>query len=562
MKTKLFACIVSIILCISLLPNSSLADNAVGAFDIDGIIASYGAMDVQSFLDTTVTAGAGESTDFLAIALHTRYKDLDFTAYVDALNAYVADAIPSNPVSRERIALAMLVCGAREAEDPFIVETADTCIGALGIMSDVFGLHLLVNGAPSTSHTMKEVTHSLLDKQHADGSFSVGGNYGDVDTTAMTVTALAAYRTMLSDTPSDGVSEAEVSDAIDAAINWIADKKNADGQFSSYGTVNAESGAQVLIALAACGIYPATDTRFADVPDGLFAFQTADGGFSHTLDGEKNSMATIQAFCAMVALWRVQNGSYCLDNVNMPEYVSVTETAETGVSASDTAATESQSAVRPSTQPSAITSTPQTKSTPSVSQIVRIVCSIGSVIGCGIFLLLQRIRGRKRLGCYLFPVGCTVVLLIGIWCIRIASVSQYYTGVYDVADPVGSVTMTIRCDRVAGKADYIPSDGILLPLEEVPIVSGDTVYDVLLRVAQAHKISIDARGSDSYAYIAGIGYLYELSFGDLSGWVYRINGTSPSVGCGSYSVLDGDTIEWLYTCDLGMDLAVYDGGVH
>ena len=55
-------------------------------------------------------------------------------------------------------------------------------------------------------------------------------------------------------------------------------------------------------------------------------------------------------------------------------------------------------------------------------------------------------------------------------------------------------------------------------------------------------------------YISGINYLYEFDFGDLSGWVYHVNGVSPSVGCGEYKLSDGDRIEWLYTCNLGNDL--------
>lgn len=567
MKTKRFTYLFTILLCIAILPHSVLADNAVGAFDIGGIVASYGASDVQSFLDTTVTEGAGESTDFFAIALRARYSGLNFTTYANALQAYSTATTPINPVSRERIALAMLACGACDAEDPFVVDTADTCIGALGIMSEVFGLHLLTNGVPSNTHTVEETARALLTKQHADGSFSVTGNSGDVDTTAMTVTALAACRTMLSDTNADGLSAAEVSDAIEAAIDWLAAKKTADGQFASYGAVNAESGAQVLIALAACGMDPTADARFADVVDGLLAFQTVDGGFSHLLDGEKNDMATVQVFCAMVALWRIQNGYgplYRIDDAALPEYVPI-EAAEAVESATDTPETDTavtMPAADPSTQPAESVSLPETGSAPSAACIVRLVCSGGIVILCTFLLILQKKRGRKHIGNYLLPVGCAVVLLIGVWCIRITSVSQYYRNDYNVANPVGSVTITIRCDLVAGEADYIPADGILLAPEELPISYGDTVYDVLLRAAQVHKLSIDARGSDSYTYVAGIGYLYELAFGDLSGWVYRVNGTSPTVGCGAYTVEDGDTIEWLYTCDLGTDLAIYDGGVH
>ena len=55
-------------------------------------------------------------------------------------------------------------------------------------------------------------------------------------------------------------------------------------------------------------------------------------------------------------------------------------------------------------------------------------------------------------------------------------------------------------------------------------------------------------------YIAGINYIYEFDFGDLSGWVYHVNGITPSRNCGEYVLSDGDRIEWLYTCEIGHDL--------
>ena len=56
------------------------------------------------------------------------------------------------------------------------------------------------------------------------------------------------------------------------------------------------------------------------------------------------------------------------------------------------------------------------------------------------------------------------------------------------------------------------------------------------------------------AYIRGIAYIYELEYGDLSGWIYRVNGESPSVGCGSYILSDGDRIVWHYSLEQGEDI--------
>ena len=63
-----------------------------------------------------------------------------------------------------------------------------------------------------------------------------------------------------------------------------------------------------------------------------------------------------------------------------------------------------------------------------------------------------------------------------------------------------------------------------------------------------------AGANASQAYVKGINYLYELAYGDLSGWIYLVNGERASVGCGTYVVQDGDEIIWAYTTELGEDL--------
>ena len=117
--------------------------------------------------------------------------------------------------------------------------------------------------------------------------------------------------------------------------------------------------------------------------------------------------------------------------------------------------------------------------------------------------------------------------------------------------------MEIRCDTVLGKTDkdYIPEDGTILPETSFEIEEGETVYDVLTEAAQTYGLQLDNKGSlTNMVYVSGINYLYELEFGELSGWVYHVNVISPSRGCAEYVLSDGDRIEWLYTCELGRDL--------
>jgi hypothetical protein len=90
------------------------------------------------------------------------------------------------------------------------------------------------------------------------------------------------------------------------------------------------------------------------------------------------------------------------------------------------------------------------------------------------------------------------------------------------------------------------------------IEDGETVFDILSQVASAQGLRVQNTGvtasSSALAYISGINDLHEFDFGDLSGWVYRVNGERPSVGCGEYKLQDGDKIEFLYSCDLGEDI--------
>ena len=139
----------------------------------------------------------------------------------------------------------------------------------------------------------------------------------------------------------------------------------------------------------------------------------------------------------------------------------------------------------------------------------------------------------------------------------VKSAEEYYSGEAAVKDSsFGTVTIEIRCDTIVGKsdADYIPKDGVILAETEYQIEEGDTVYDILTEAARQHRIQMETAGRWNMVYIAGINYLYELDFGDLSGWIYHVNGFSPAVGCGAYVLSDGDRIEWLYSCDIGNDL--------
>lgn len=122
-------------------------------------------------------------------------------------------------------------------------------------------------------------------------------------------------------------------------------------------------------------------------------------------------------------------------------------------------------------------------------------------------------------------------------------------------------TISINCSSIAehlddlneAKTDFVPSDGWLLEPTEVVFYEGESAFNVLLRTCKQNKLHMEYRDTPIYnsAYICGIGNLYEFDCGDLSGWMYAVNGTFPNYGCSQYTMADGDTLEFIYTCDLG-----------
>lgn len=160
-------------------------------------------------------------------------------------------------------------------------------------------------------------------------------------------------------------------------------------------------------------------------------------------------------------------------------------------------------------------------------------------------------------------IFCVVlVLAVLIMGTDFQSVDEYYLmHLEDITPDSETVTLSIRCDSVltrmdkldANLRDYIPPDGVILQPTQYVLRPGDTVFDVLYRVARSRKIQFEYQGADqnllASVYVQGINYLYEFSCGSDSGWIYLVNGEFPSRGCADYALQDGDTVEWIYSCE-------------
>ena len=134
----------------------------------------------------------------------------------------------------------------------------------------------------------------------------------------------------------------------------------------------------------------------------------------------------------------------------------------------------------------------------------------------------------------------------------------------EVEDTELHCTISISCGTLlenaelldGEKVELIPSDGWVLKSVEVVFREGENVFQVLQRVCKQQKIHLEFMDVPIYnsAYIEGIHNLYEFDAGDLSGWMYQVNGWFPNYGCSRYQLTDGDNIAWVYTCDLGNDV--------
>ena len=504
---------VFVLLCALLLALPPAAGAEPSAEDMLGGILNFkaaqsGAKDVSDWVTVHLpqTMGAGGEGSAIALAQaggRSPAGGYDWFACRMALEEYVDSTNVRSATTRQKYALTLLALG---SEHPFVETTLADSIGQQGVMSWAWGLHLLHNVCQGPTYTDDEVVKTLLSLRKADGGWAITGNYADVDATAMVLQALALHQ-----------DDGEVTAAIEGAVNLLAARQTENGGFTSYGVENAESAAQVIIALCALNIDPA-DERFIkngmSPLDALAAFRLADGSFAHEIGGGYSESATVQAFLALTAYQRYQAGGgslYLLDGDQQPGEV---------------------------------------KAQWSYRAIAVVIIGIAAVIACIVLLVM----GKRHWKNFLAVVIIAVVLIAVVMMVDVQSAEDYYATAVTKTDAIGSVTLTIRCDTVAGKAAHIPADGVILVEGAFPIAQGDTVYTILTDAARVHGIHMEASGTNGLRYISGIGNIYEFEFGDLSGWVYMVNGESASVGCDQYLLTPGDRVEWHYTLELGKDI--------
>ncbi len=478
-----------ILLCALLIGVCFAGEDRLFSKTLHEVCEESGSAGLQQWLDGPLTDNAGVSSEWLVMALSQSGEELDFSKYAAALVKYL-DGKTFAASTRQKYALALIACGC--ADHPFVSAAAEESIGGQGIMSWIFGLFLLQN-TTSSSVTESDCVRALLGLEIDGGGWALSGSVPDVDVTAMAVQALASYP--------------EARPAVERAMKKLSGLQIENGGFSGFGGENCESTAQVIMACSAlkdgCGVD-------ADAcVDALLTYRTG-GLFSHIRGGDANMTATVQALLALLSLEKNEVYRFPERTTRIEELPPAEEKAALGY------------------------------------KLPAIIVVVAAALAAAAYVVIAK-RNNKNL---VFILAAAAALIAAIFLIRIEKPDDYYS------DPVsdgsgGSAVISITCVNVAGRRDHIPEDGVILAPVSYEISKGDTVYDLLLKAVRANRIQLDTRSSGDMIYVSGINWLYELEFGELSGWMYSVNGQSPSVGCGSYVLSDGDAVVWYYTLDLG-----------
>ena len=121
-----------------------------------------------------------------------------------------------------------------------------------------------------------------------------------------------------------------------------------------------------------------------------------------------------------------------------------------------------------------------------------------------------------------------------------------------------SATVTVSCENILKdisviseeKQELVPEDGYILKDVNVGFNEGERAFTVLERALKENKIQFEHES----AYVKGIGNIYEFDAGDMSGWLFKVNGEYGDMGLGDTTLSDGDTLLMFYACDYMTDM--------
>ena len=400
----------------------------------------------------------------------------------------------------------------------------------------------------------------LLNNSCDKGGWVYGGDTSaaaDVDMTAMVIQALAPYYS----------TDTRVKDAVDSGLAVLKSRQERTGGFSSSGSYNAESTAQVIVALTALGIDPTKWTNANPIDALLHFYNSKSAMFRHAVNGADDQMATEQSAYALVAYRRfVMNQNRLYD-------MSDAFGDDSGVTDAQQAVSDAKmeiSSLGTPNIPMTIANTAEDVKNYFTDTWLKMVTTKGPTYEVSI------VEGEISAGGFYPAQVGTEAAPIGVYGRYIAYVTITMGEVSDTVRISGSIVPTAY---VAPKEDITVSFELLgdmhhtitddsdihsyrfnadeLPVwiktVDVTVPGGSTVGDVFKKVmdergftyeglAQGYISSIDNPNDTEKA-------LTEKDTGNDAGWMYLVNGTHPSINLNGYELTGGEVITWHWTDD-------------
>lgn len=516
-----------------------------------------------------------------------------YDGYYDRVVAYVRDNISSGKLNADkstdnaRIALALTAIG----EDPTSVG-GHNLLTALddvtydlkqGINGPIWAL-IALDSKNYTSSSRDQLIEAILDGRTNDGGWALDGKATDVDMTAMAIQALAPYYNKSNET---------VKDAVDTALVWLSTKQSSDGGFSSWGKANAESCAQVIVALSALNIDADTDSRFVknghSALENLLTFEQADGSFLHTLPGsdkDNNQMSSEQGTYALVAYDRFKTGKNSLYNmtdavkradasaqevIDMIDSIGeVNEYSYDAIAEARSAYTKLSSADKEKVK--ATNYKTLTAAEDAYKAILREKQSerYEKLKAHYDELLSDKTKkygtaAKKKLLSVLQTAQRDMNAAVS--CERVEEIFQKAMSDLDAVKP-GDIEVTFRLigaleatqDVDLTTDSYLPEYVTWVPTKTYALQENATVYDLFTEaMSDAGLRYIGAESnyvSTIYAPSCLGGYaLSEFTNGKKSGWMYTVNGKHPNQGLKNWTLNDNDVVVWHYVNDYSHEVA-------
>ena len=455
-----------------------------------------------------------------------------------------------------RVTLAMSALGVEAPDSVLDVVRDYDRVTAQGINAVVYAL-LALDSKPydkGDDALRDKYVAFLLDNACENGGWVYGGDKNstaDVDMTAMAIQALAPY--YLS-------GDANVKTAVDKGLSALKTMQKSTGGFASYGNYNAESTAQVIVALTALGIDPTSAEwkQTGDPIEALLHFYDASASmFRHTTNGKADQMATEQSAYALVAYKRFvskQNRLYDMSDA-FSESGEVKDPKQTIASAK----LEIGSMGRQTVSMTVANTEDEVKS--YIDTRLKLLTTKGPTYEVSVRKLVPAVAGTEE-----DPGGTGGSF--------IAEVTISMDGVTDTADIHGTITatkyeapkedITVTFQLLGDEHHEIKTDAdihtyrfnadempVWIDTVTVTVPGGSTVGDLFKKVMDENGFTYEGLDKGYIRSISqpngGISLRERDDDRPDSGWMYLVNGVHPGVGLNSYELSDGEIIIWHWT---------------